>query len=73
MFYAIFFVPETKGRSLEELDELFEHRPSIPAWKFSSTKTAGVGAKIRVLEGSDERSKQRNIDEDTTFDGDGKE
>lgn len=23
MFYVIFFVPETKGRTLEEMDELF--------------------------------------------------
>lgn len=52
MLYAIFFVPETRGRSLEELDELFEHKPSISAWKFKSTKTTGIGAKVAALEGS---------------------
>ncbi|KAF9874256.1 MFS hexose transporter [Colletotrichum karsti] len=35
--------PETKGRTYQELDELFERR--IPAWKFAKTKTAyGVSA-----------------------------
>jgi hypothetical protein len=30
-------VPETKGRSFADLDELFERR--IPAWKFAQAKT----------------------------------
>ncbi|KAF5373744.1 hypothetical protein D9758_000707 [Tetrapyrgos nigripes] len=51
MIYAIFFVPETKGRSLEELDELFERKPSLPAWRFRNTQTTGVGARIGVIEG----------------------
>lgn len=74
MFYSIFFVPETKGRSLEELDELFEHRPSIPPWKFSSTKTIGVGAKVAALEGSGERSTRMYVDDspDTKSDEGGK-
>ncbi|KAK1217419.1 hypothetical protein PQX77_019959 [Marasmius sp. AFHP31] len=58
MFYALFFVPETKGRSLEELDELFEHKPALPAWKFKGTKTTGVGAKIGALE--DGRVRERD-------------
>ncbi|OCF41065.1 hypothetical protein I317_05076 [Kwoniella heveanensis CBS 569] len=33
----LYMVPETKGRSYAELDELFERR--IPAWKFASTET----------------------------------
>lgn len=33
-----FTVPETKGRTYGELDELFERR--VPAWKFKSTKTS---------------------------------
>ncbi|KAF9052175.1 general substrate transporter [Rhodocollybia butyracea] len=65
MLYAIFFVPETKGRSLEELDELFETRPSIPAWKFQSTKTTGVGAKVAALEGS-KRSNELGVDDGDT-------
>lgn len=33
-----FFVPETKGRTYAELDELYERR--IPAWRFAKTKTS---------------------------------
>ncbi|KAL0578680.1 hypothetical protein V5O48_003300 [Marasmius crinis-equi] len=51
MLYALFFVPETKGRSLEELDELFEHKPALPAWKFKNVTTTGVGARIGAIEG----------------------
>jgi SP family sugar:H+ symporter-like MFS transporter len=35
--WIFFFVPETKGRSLEQLDELFEKR--VPTWKFASYVT----------------------------------
>jgi hypothetical protein len=34
---VVFFYPETKNRTYEELDELFER--GIPAWKFEKTKT----------------------------------
>ncbi|EEU37366.1 uncharacterized protein NECHADRAFT_86296 [Fusarium vanettenii 77-13-4] len=35
---TIFLFPETKGRTYEELDELFER--GVPAWKFATTETA---------------------------------
>jgi hypothetical protein len=35
---CVLLFPETKGRTYEELDELFES--GIPAWKFAETKTA---------------------------------
>lgn len=35
---CILLFPETKGRTYNELDELFERR--IPAWKFATTKTS---------------------------------
>ena len=41
-------VPELTGRSLEEVDELFDR--GIPAWRFATTQTTGVGAEIRRLE-----------------------
>ncbi|KAK7054677.1 hypothetical protein VNI00_003140 [Paramarasmius palmivorus] len=66
MLYALFFVPETKGRSLEELDELFERKPSLPAWRFKQTQTTGVGAKIGALEGGVNLGK---ISDDSKDDG----
>ncbi|RSL58916.1 hypothetical protein CEP53_005985 [Fusarium sp. AF-6] len=35
--FTFFFIPETRGRSLEQLDELFEKR--LAAWKFQSYVT----------------------------------
>ena len=42
-------MPETKGRSLEELDELFAR--NVPAREFSRTLTHGAGARLAQLEG----------------------
>lgn len=47
---CILLYPETKGRTYQELDELFERR--IPAWKFAKTKTAhqaGIELRARDL------------------------
>ena len=46
--FAIFFVPELKGRSLEETDELFDM--NLWAWQFHNAKTIGIGARITQLE-----------------------
>ncbi|KAJ5579517.1 uncharacterized protein N7459_005502 [Penicillium hispanicum] len=48
MFFVYFLVPETSGRSLEELDELFEAR--VPAWKSTSFRATGIGATITSVE-----------------------
>ncbi|GFZ49764.1 hypothetical protein JCM24511_07167 [Saitozyma sp. JCM 24511] len=48
--FTVFFVPELKGRSLEEVDELFELR--LRAWQFTKAETHGAGARIAALEGS---------------------
>lgn len=37
--WSIFLLPETKGRSLEELDELFGNGVSV--WRFGSYKSTG--------------------------------
>jgi hypothetical protein len=40
--FAAFFIPETKDRSLEEIDEMF--MIGLPAWKFAGYVCTGVGA-----------------------------
>ena len=47
-FFFVFFLPELKGRSLEEVDELFSR--GLWAWQFNKAETYGVGAEIRGLE-----------------------
>lgn len=49
--FAILFVPELKGRSLEEVDELFE--ANLWAWQFSKYETTGIGSRITRLEDHD--------------------
>ncbi|CAK3868345.1 Major facilitator superfamily domain, general substrate transporter [Lecanosticta acicola] len=46
--WVALFLPEMSGRSLEELDELFEKGVSV--WKFKNFTTVGVGAEVRELE-----------------------
>ena len=47
-FFGIFFTPELKGRSLEEVDELFEAK--LQAWQFKKFQTTGVGHRLTELE-----------------------
>ncbi|KAK3345815.1 general substrate transporter [Lasiosphaeria hispida] len=51
IFFFI-FLPELKGRTLEEIDELFERR--IPAWKFKSTQTHIHEEALRVVKDRDD-------------------
>lgn len=46
--WVLFVLPEMSGRSLEELDELFEKRVNV--WKFKKFKTEGIGAEVTALE-----------------------
>lgn len=41
-------MPELKGRSLEELDELFEKRVNV--FRFGSCETFGYGARLTMVE-----------------------
>ncbi|KAL4882336.1 hypothetical protein BJY04DRAFT_217254 [Aspergillus karnatakaensis] len=55
-FLVWFLVPETKGRSFGELDELFERK--IPAWRFAQTKTSvdeyfSQDSRVKTTEASD--------------------
>ncbi|KAF4990008.1 hypothetical protein FDECE_14523 [Fusarium decemcellulare] len=49
LIFVMLVVPEMKGRSLEELDELFHSR--TPAWKSTGFVATGVGAEITHIEG----------------------
>ncbi|KAH0531260.1 hypothetical protein TsFJ059_000116 [Trichoderma semiorbis] len=40
LIWSIFCLPETKNKTFEELDLLFEHK--VPAWKFGSTDLLGL-------------------------------
>jgi sugar porter (SP) family MFS transporter len=51
VIWVFFFLPEMKGRSLEELDELFEKR--VPTLKFGSYVAEGLGAEVTRLENSE--------------------
>lgn len=44
-------LPELKGRSLEEIDELFERR--IGAWKFKSTRTTIMDEVLKEVRNRD--------------------
>ncbi|RYP43704.1 hypothetical protein DL768_009765 [Monosporascus sp. mg162] len=46
--WVYFFLPEVKGRSLEEIDEMFEAR--IPARKFASYRCTGQHAVVEKVE-----------------------
>lgn len=37
MLFFFFFMPELKGRTLEEIDELFANK--VPPWKFKTYQT----------------------------------
>ncbi|KAL4733205.1 general substrate transporter [Aspergillus similis] len=48
LVWTFFVVPELKGRSLEELDELFENK--VSTLKFSKYHCSGYGAQLTVAE-----------------------
>lgn len=48
MLWGIVFFPELKGRSLEEVDELFE--ANLKAWQFRDYQTHGTGRLLTALE-----------------------
>lgn len=44
--FVWFFVPRTKGRSLENIDEMFQAQ--VPGWRFTRYACTGLGAQIGV-------------------------
>lgn len=63
LLFSVFFVPELKGRSLEETDELFAMK--LWAWQFNKAETHGVGSRIARLEqrGDTDDSEDINMDD----------
>ncbi|KAL2843172.1 hypothetical protein BJY01DRAFT_248756 [Aspergillus pseudoustus] len=51
MAFVYFYLPETKDRSLEELDEMFQQK--VPTRAFKHHLCTGLGAQIRELEERD--------------------
>lgn len=43
-----FFIPELKGRSLEEIDELFENK--VPTFEFKSFETKALGKALKDVQ-----------------------
>ncbi|OJJ00793.1 hypothetical protein ASPVEDRAFT_149709 [Aspergillus versicolor CBS 583.65] len=50
-FFGFFFTPELKGRSLEEVDQMFE--AGLHAWQFKDFQTTGAGRRLTELERHD--------------------
>ena len=50
LIWTVLYLPELTGRSLEEVDELFEHRPKLWGWQFDKIVTTGAGSRITRLE-----------------------
>lgn len=71
MFFGVFLIPELKGRSLEETDELFDAGLKW-GWQFSSYETKGVGARIAALENEDHGEVRRLSAPQYESDGDEK-
>jgi SP family sugar:H+ symporter-like MFS transporter len=51
--WVVFYLPELKNRSLEELDELFQKKVSV--WRFGKYQTSGLGHQITVAEKAHEK------------------
>lgn len=65
MVFFFFFMPELKGRTLEEIDELFTEK--VPAWKFKSYKTTvqeKAMAEVRKQEDSETKGPVSEVVED---------
>jgi MFS transporter, SP family, sugar:H+ symporter len=50
-FFGIFHTPELMGRSLEEVDELFE--ANLWAWQFKGYETTGAAHRLTQIENRD--------------------
>lgn len=51
MLFFFFFMPELKGRTLEEIDELFANK--VPPWKFKTYQTTIQEEALAEVRGQD--------------------
>lgn len=58
--FGFFCMPELKGRSLEEVDEMFEAK--IQAWDFGKFETTGAGRRLIALEAHDHEALSAKTD-----------
>lgn len=64
MIWAIFFLPELKNRSLEEVDELFN--ANLWAWQFSKYETTSLAG--RVAQHEEKETGRKEIQEEVEVD-----
>lgn len=69
MMFGVFFIPELKGRSLEETDELFDAGLKW-GWQFASYQTTGAGARIAALEMDEHLGEGKLSEAASTVNGD---
>jgi hypothetical protein len=62
VIWAAFFFPELKGRSLEEVDQLFDAH--IWAWQFKDFRTTGAAEYLTQVEnGEKQRDMEKGMDD----------
>lgn len=62
LIWSFFFLPELKGRSLEELDQMFEAR--VPTRKFAKYECTGIGADVTRLQDGKPTEKQEGFEKE---------
>lgn len=63
IFFVFLVVPELKGRSLEELDELFHSR--VKPWRSTGFVATGIGAQITTIgAGGTDGARVKRVDEE---------
>lgn len=62
IIFVFLIVPEMKGRSLEELDELFHSR--VKPWRSNKFVAMGIGAQITNMQGVKEGDTAMKLAED---------
>nr|KIR44432.1 hypothetical protein I312_06368 [Cryptococcus bacillisporus CA1280] len=65
-FYIFFMLPETRGITLEEIDELY--RSKVPAWKSNSWKPSSHHAALDALEGESRKPNEGSARAPDTLD-----